>query len=114
MDDFEIAHEDVHMKLFVQTLEGNAWDWYSFLPTCYISSWDELLLAFMKQFGERVRISYYFDKFLKIQIRSNELVLENNIKFGKVLSEILERCKPDDQMCLVVYLDEFDKKMSYL
>ena len=43
--DFEIAHEDVHMKLFVQTLEGDARDWFSFLPTCSISSWDELIAA---------------------------------------------------------------------
>ena len=46
--DFEISHEDVHMKLFVQTLEGDARDWFSFLPACSISSWDELLSAFMK------------------------------------------------------------------
>ena len=26
MGDYEIAHEDVHMKLFVQTLEGDARD----------------------------------------------------------------------------------------
>ena len=46
--DFEIAHEDVHMKLFVQTLEGDARDWFSFLLACSISSWDELLSTFMK------------------------------------------------------------------
>ena len=28
--DFEIAHKDMHMKLFVQTLEGDARDWFSF------------------------------------------------------------------------------------
>ena len=36
--DFEIAHEDVHMNLFVQTLKGDARDWFSFLPACSISS----------------------------------------------------------------------------
>ena len=112
--DFEIAHEDVHMKLFVQTLEGDARDWFSFLSTCSISSWDELLLAFMKQFRERVSISNYFDKFLKIQIRNGELVLAFNIRFVKVLNEIPKIHKLDDQVCLVVYLDAFDKNMSYL
>lgn len=38
--DFEISHEDVHMKLFVQTLENDASGWFSFLSTCSISSWD--------------------------------------------------------------------------
>ena len=30
MGDYEIDYEDVHMKLFVQTLEGDARDWFSF------------------------------------------------------------------------------------
>ena len=46
--DFRISHEDVYMKLFVQNLEGDARDWFSFLLACSISSWDELLSAFMK------------------------------------------------------------------
>lgn len=40
MGDYEIAHEDVHMKLFVQNLEGDARDWFSFLLVCSISSWN--------------------------------------------------------------------------
>ena len=32
MGDYEIAHEDIHIKLFVQTLEGVARDWFSLLP----------------------------------------------------------------------------------
>ena len=63
---------------------------------------------------ERVSISDYFDKFLKIQIGSDELVPKFNIKFVKVLNDIPQKCKANDQVCLVVYLDAFDKKMSYL
>ena len=29
------------------------------------------------------------------------------------MNEIHEKCRPDDQVCLVVYLDAFDDKMSY-
>ena len=111
---FEIAHEDVNMKLFVQTLEDDARDWFSFLLACSISSWDELLLAFMKQFWETISISDHFDKFLKIQIRNGELFPEFNIRYAKVLNEIPKIYKLDDQVCLVFYLDAFDKKMSYL
>ena len=68
----------------------------------------------MMQFGERVSIFDYFDKFLKIQIRNGELVLEFTIRFAKILNEILESYKLDDQMCLVVYLSAFDRKMNYL
>ena len=38
MGDYEFSHEDVCMKLFVQTLEGDARDWFSFLPARFIAS----------------------------------------------------------------------------
>ena len=74
MGDYEIDHEDVYMKLFVQTLEGDARDWFYFLPACSISSWSDLHAAFMEQFGERVNLSDSFDKFLRIHIEEDELV----------------------------------------
>ena len=74
MGNYEIPHEDVQMKLFVQTLEGDARDWFSFFPACSISSWSELHSAFMEQFGERVNLSNSFDKFLRIHIGKDELV----------------------------------------
>ena len=114
MGDYEIAHEDVHVKLFVQTLEGDARDWFSFLPACSISSWSQLYSAFMEKLGEQVRISNSYDKFLKIQIQTDELVPQFNIRFARVLNEIPKSYRPDDQMCLSVYFDAFDKKMNYL
>ena len=74
MCDYEIAHEDVHMKLFVQTLEGDARDYFSFLPVCFISSWSELHSTFMEQFGEGVSIFDTYNKFLRIHIENGELV----------------------------------------
>ena len=102
------------MKLFVQTLEGDARDQFSFLPIRSISSWSELHFSFMEKFGERVSISYSHDKFMKIHVKCDELVPQFNIRFAKVLNDIPEDYRPDNQMCLVVYFDAFDKKMNYL
>ena len=93
MGDYEISHEDVHMKLFFQTLEGDARDWFSFLPACSISSWSELHLAFMEQFGERVSISDSYSKFLRFHIEDGELVPQFNIRFVRTLNEIPEKCR---------------------
>ena len=68
----------------------------------------------MEQFGEQVSISNSYDKFLKIHIENDELVPQFNIRFARVLNEIPESYRLDDQMCLVVYFDAFDKKMNYL
>lgn len=78
-----------------------------------ISSWSELLSSFMEQFGERVSLSDSFDKFLRIHIEDGELVPQLNIRVVRTLNEILEKFRPEDQVCLIVYLDAFDKKMSY-
>ena len=88
--DYEIAHEDVHMKLFVQTLEGDARDWFYFLPASSIPSWNELYLTFMEQFGERVSIYVSYDNFLRIHIEDGKLVPQFNIIFVKNLNEIHE------------------------
>lgn len=41
LNDYEVEHEDVVMKLFVQSLTKDARDWYRGLPTASISSWEE-------------------------------------------------------------------------
>ena len=68
----------------------------------------------MEKFGERVSISNSYSKFLKIHIEDSELIPCLNIRFAKCLNEILQSYRPDDQMCLVVYFDAFDKKLNYL
>ena len=68
----------------------------------------------MEQFGERVSISYSYRNFLWIHSENGEFVPQFNIKFARVLNEIPEGYRPDDQMCLAIYFDAFDKKMNYL
>ena len=71
---------------------------------CSISSWGELHSTFMEQFGERVSISNSYDKFLNIHIESDALVPQFNIRFAKVLNEIPKNYRPNDQLCLSIYL----------
>ena len=102
------------MKLFVQTLEGDARDWFCFLPARFISSWSELHSTFMEQFGEWVSMFDSYDKFFKIHIGSDELVPQLNIRFARSLNDIPESYRPNDQMCLAIYFGAFDSKMSFL
>lgn len=68
----------------------------------------------MEQLGERVSIFDSFEKFLNIHIRTGELIPKFNIKFTRALNEILEKCRLNDQVCLIFYFDAFDGEMSYL
>lgn len=114
MDDFEISHGDVHMSFFVQTLRADAREWFLFLPACLISSWSELYSTFMMQFCEKVSIHDAFTRLLQIRIGCEELVPNFSIRFGKALNEIPHNCRPNDQVCVVIYFDAFDGKMNYL
>ena len=67
----------------------------------------------MEQFEERVSISDSYSKLVRIHIENDELVPQFNFRFARTLNEISEKCRLDDQVCLIVYLDAFDKKMNY-
>jgi hypothetical protein len=50
---FEIEHDDVSMRAFSQSLQGDAKAWFTHLQPQSISSWDELREAFRRFWGER-------------------------------------------------------------
>ena len=66
MYDFDVCHEDLWMKLFVQTLKGDDRFWFSCLPVASISSWDELGSSFIEQFDGLVDEKLMLDRLMKI------------------------------------------------
>lgn len=46
LNDYEVEHEDVVMKLFVQSLKEDAKDWYRRLPDNSVSSWEDFEKCF--------------------------------------------------------------------
>jgi hypothetical protein len=58
-----MEHDDVFMRLFVQTLEGYVCKWFRELPTTSIDSWQALESTFMKQWGEKRDNLYYLTEF---------------------------------------------------
>ena len=113
MYDYDLCHEDLWMRLFVQTLKGDERDWFSCLPVASISSWEEFSLSFIQQFDGWIDVNLMLDRLMKIQIDQDELIPTFNGRFYKTLMEIPEKYRPEDKVCLIVYLGAFDKKMSY-
>jgi hypothetical protein len=48
-DNLFVEHDDVFMRLFVQTLEGDVRKWFSGLPHASINSWEDIETTFMRQ-----------------------------------------------------------------
>ena len=101
------------MRLFVQTLKGDARDWFSCLPVASISSWVVLSLSFIQQFDRWVDVKLMLDQFMKIQIERDQLIPGFHSRFYKTLMDIPENCRPHDQIRLVIYLGALGQKMSF-
>jgi hypothetical protein len=70
-DNLFMEHDNVFMRLFVQTLEGYVHKWFRELPTASIDSWQALESAFMKQWGEKRDNMYYLTEFGSLKKKSN-------------------------------------------
>jgi hypothetical protein len=53
LDDFEVEHEDVAMRMFVSTLEGEARTWYKSLPDASIDGWDSFQAKFIERWVDK-------------------------------------------------------------
>ncbi|XP_059066166.1 uncharacterized protein LOC131857519 [Cryptomeria japonica] len=52
IEEFEVPHEDIFMKLFVQSLIEDVGEWYRILPDGCINSWEEFVTLFLEEFGD--------------------------------------------------------------
>jgi len=52
IDDFEIMHEDVIMRLFCKALVTDVAFWFKNLEVDSIGSWDDFRLLFMRYWGQ--------------------------------------------------------------
>lgn len=62
-DHMNIEHDDVHMCLFVQSLEGNAKIWFRQLSADLIRPWNELTTILKNKRGVKKDPFYYLTKF---------------------------------------------------
>jgi hypothetical protein len=58
-DNQGLEHEDVYMRIFIQTIEGEVSTWFKGLPPNSINSLDALESYFLRQWGEN-KIIYIF------------------------------------------------------
>ena len=72
IEDFGEDHEDVFMKLFVQSLTEDVAEWYRSLPNISISRWCNFIDQFVEQFADHTDTSSASHKLTSIKNNSNE------------------------------------------
>lgn len=81
LNDYEVEHEDVVLKLFVQSLVEDARDWFKRLPDRCIDTWDSFERYFKEQFGDMPNASFMLNEFNTIRKNYNESTAEFNMRF---------------------------------
>ena len=101
-------HEDVAMKLFVKTLEGEAALWFRRFPDKSIKTWDVLIKPFLKVWDENPDLASLINIFYQIKKRENETLMRFNLRFQRTLDKILDNAKLAKVVILTFYLNAFD------
>jgi hypothetical protein len=102
-DNFGLEHEDVYMRLFIQTFEGEVRTWFKGLPPNSLDSWDALEIAFLRQWGEKKDHLYYLTEFGSLKKKVNESVSDFIKRFNKIYNKIPADVKPSQTTTKVTF-----------
>jgi hypothetical protein len=106
--DFEVEHEDVVMRMFVLTLEGESQAWYKSLLDASIDGWDSFQEKFTERWANTQDIFFLCTVFSIIKKQESENVFQFNTHFSKFYNRIPYRVRPNEVTALIYYLEAFD------
>lgn len=75
-DNMNIEREDVYMRLFVQSLEGNVRILFRQLRVDSIKTWNVLITILKNQWGVKKDLVYFLTEFEELKRNPSELVVE--------------------------------------
>jgi hypothetical protein len=108
VDDFDVEHEDVVMRMFVSTLEGEARAWYKSLPDASIDGWDSFQEKFIERWADKQDNFSLINAFDNIKKNGDETVTDFNARFSKTYYKIPTTIRPNAAYALIFYLEAYD------
>src|SRR6202034_3833825 len=93
-DNMEISEDDVWMRVFVQSLDGEARKWFRELTPRSIADIEALDVVFLKHWGDEKDLLYYHTEFGSLKRENGELVSNFNKRFNRMYNKILAEVKP--------------------
>ena len=108
-----VEHLDVVMRLFVQSLNGEAIKWFKSLPNGPINNWDELETQFTQRWGEKRDHGYSLTEFNAIKRNPNENISKFVKRFNKLYNSLPIEMKPPPVGAKVVCARDFEPDFSF-
>lgn len=78
VENLNVEQLDVVLRLFVQSLDGEARKWFKALPNASITTWEELETSFTQKWGEKRNHECLLTKFNAIRKKLKEDISEFN------------------------------------
>jgi uncharacterized small protein (DUF1192 family) len=107
-DNLNIENEDVWMRVFVQSLEGEVRKWFRGLAPGSIAGIEALDSVFLRQWGDRKDYMYYMTEFGSLKKMEGESVSDFSKRFNKMYNKIPAEIKPSEASAQISYAGTFD------
>jgi ribonuclease HI len=107
-DNLNIENEDVWMRVFVQSLDGEVRKWFRGLAPGSIAGIEALDNIFLRQWGDRKDYIYYMTEFGSLKKQEGESVSDFSKRFNKMYNKIPAEIKPSEASAQISYASAFD------
>jgi hypothetical protein len=114
VDNLNIENEDVWMRVFVQSLDGEARKWFRGLPLGSIVGIEALDDAFLRHWGDKKYFLYYITEFGSLKRKEGESVSDFSKRFNKMYNKIPTEIKPTETSAKITYASAFDPEFFLL
>jgi hypothetical protein len=109
-----IENEDVWMRVFVQSLFGEARKWFRGLAPGSITGIETLDEAFLRHWGDKKDFLYYITEFGSLKRKKGESVSEFSKRSNEMYKKIPDEIKPTETMEKITYASAFDSEFCLL
>jgi hypothetical protein len=114
LDQFEIIHDDVIMRLFSKTLFKDVAIWFKDLRADSIGSCIELSNDFSKYWGENKYFDLYLVDFYALKREENEAFPVFNRRFYNIYHDMPLEVRPTETAAMVYYVMGLHSELSLL
>ena len=112
-ENLNVEHLDVVLRLFVQSLDGEARKWFKGLPNNSIPTWEEMECQFNQRWGEKQDHGYSLIEFNAIKKNSDESVVELIRRFNKIYNILPMEIKPPPTGEKISFVGEFESDFGF-
>jgi hypothetical protein len=102
------------MRVFIQSLFGEARKWFRGLAPGSITGIDALDESFLRHWGDKKDFLYYISEFGSLKRKEGEFVSYFSKRFNKIYKNIPDEIKPTETMEKITYASTFDCEFCLL